>query len=190
MWKKFYTNSGIIMLAVLAAGVWTSNGLSASQAESVISQFVPSEKEWQFHNLSGIPIWVVKNEVVSRNPTSQEIYILLESKYFKKEILTKVFAEMSRKTTDVDWVTISAYSDKKVLRRMIIIDELDAACIDWRKLPDKAKEALGLPIKSSVKGKGTFYARYFAFYSKNSFYYTPVAGPETVEEVVLSKDND
>jgi len=25
MWKKFYTNSGLILLAVLAAGVWTSN---------------------------------------------------------------------------------------------------------------------------------------------------------------------
>jgi hypothetical protein len=28
MWKKFYSNSGLILLAVLGVGVWTSNALS------------------------------------------------------------------------------------------------------------------------------------------------------------------
>src|SRR5262245_39557127 len=102
MWKKLYSNSSLILLAVLAAGFWTSSGLSASPVESALSQFgVPSEKEWQFHNLSGTPIWVVKNDAISR-----DIYILLESKYFKKEILTKLFTELSRKTGYENWVWI------------------------------------------------------------------------------------
>ena len=28
MWKKLYSNSGLILLAVLAAGIWVSNALS------------------------------------------------------------------------------------------------------------------------------------------------------------------
>jgi hypothetical protein len=140
--------------------------------------------------LSGTPVWVVSNKAVGNPPIRRDFYILLESKYFKKEILTEVFTDLSRKATDVNWVTISANSDKKVLRQMIIIDTLDASCMDWRKLPDKAKEALGLPIKSSVKEKRTFYARYFAGFGRNSFYYTPVDETKTVEEVFLGKEND
>jgi hypothetical protein len=91
-------------------------GLSALLAESALSQIgAPPEKEWQFHNLSGTPIWVVKNDAVGNPPIRRDIYILLESKYFKKDILTKLFTELSRKNTDVNQVVISAYSDKEAL---------------------------------------------------------------------------
>jgi hypothetical protein len=87
-------------------------GLSAFLAGSAFSQIgAPPEKEWQFHNLSGTPIWVVKNQAVGNPPSHRNIYILLEPKYFKKDILTKLFTELSRKNTDVNWVVINAYSD-------------------------------------------------------------------------------
>ncbi|HEU0178934.1 MAG TPA: DUF3761 domain-containing protein [Blastocatellia bacterium] len=34
MWKKFYSNSGLILLAVLGAGVWTSNILAIYSRKS------------------------------------------------------------------------------------------------------------------------------------------------------------
>jgi hypothetical protein len=34
MWKKLYSNSGLILLAVLAAGVWFSNILSLFPAKN------------------------------------------------------------------------------------------------------------------------------------------------------------
>src|SRR5262245_5603750 len=43
MWKKLYTNSGLILLAVLAAGVWTSNLLSLYQAKNVAPQGLTAE---------------------------------------------------------------------------------------------------------------------------------------------------
>src|SRR5262245_26804587 len=186
MWNKFYSNSGLILLAVLAAGVWTSSGISASPAEIALFQFgVPSEKESQFQNLSGTPILVVKNEAVGNPPIRQDIYILLESKYFKKEILTKVFRDLSRKATDVNWVVIRASSDSDVLRQKMTIDILDSACFRWWTLTDEQKEALGLPTNSSVKKERVFDARYFANIDREFFYYTPAAGPGTFEEVVL-----
>jgi hypothetical protein len=191
MWKKFYSNSGLILLAILAADVWTSSGFSASQVESALSQFgVPSEKEWQFHNLSGTPFWVVKNKVVGGNLTYQEIYILLESKYFKKEILTKLFADLSRKITVVNCVWIEVCSNKETLRQMIITEFLSSRCLDWGVFTDDEKKALGLPIMSSAKKERVFEAHYSALPGKKFFYYTPVTGPETMEEVDIgSKAN-
>jgi hypothetical protein len=186
MLQKLYTNSGLILLAVLAAGVWTSGGLSSSPAESALSQSGgPSEKEWQFHDLSGTPIWVVSNEAVGHPPIRRDIYILIESKYFRKEILTKVFRDLSRKATDVDWVVIRACSDREVIRQMIIIDILDGACIPYWKFTDEEKKAWGLSTNSSAKKERVFDARYFAGFGREFFHYTPVAGPETAEEVVL-----
>jgi hypothetical protein len=186
MLKKLYSNSSLILLAILAAGAGTSSGLSASPAESTLSQFgVPSEKEWQFHNLSGTPIWVVKNEAVGNPPIRRDIYILLESKYFKKEILTKVFTDLFRTATDVNWVVIRARSDRDALRQRITIDILDSACLNWWTFTDEEKEALGLPTNSSVKKGRVFDAYYFAGFDREFFHYTPVAGPETVEVVVL-----
>ena len=191
MWKKLYSNSGLILLAILAAGVWFSSGLSASPAESALSQFgAPSEKESQFQNLSGTPILVVKNEAVGNPPFRRDIYILLESKYFKKEILTKVFRDLSKKATDVNWVVISACSDKDVIHQKIHLDILLGACLHVEKFTDEEKKAWGLPTNSSLKKERVFDARYFANIDREFFHYTPVDRPEPLVEVVLRKDNN
>src|SRR5262249_1532561 len=123
-------------------------GHSIFLTESVLSQPIigSSKKDWQFDNLSGTPVWIISNEAIGNPPLQRVIYILVESKYFKREVLTQIFTGLSRKITDVNWITIEAYSDKEILRQMIIIDRISGADIDWRTLTNGEKKSLGLPV--------------------------------------------
>jgi hypothetical protein len=179
------------LLATFLIGI----GHSVFLTEGVLSQSVlgSSKKDWRFDNSSGAPVWIVSNKAVGSPPLRRDIYILIEPKYFKREILTKVFADLSRKLSDTNGVTIEAYSDEESLHYSIVLNKLSNLEIDWNSLTASDRKSLGLHINPPVRKDRIFRAHYFVDPSREFFYYTPLAKPaksNDVEWVVLREDKD
>src|SRR5262249_50722216 len=69
-----------------------------------------------------------------------------------------------------------------------ILNRLSSSDIDWEALTANEKKTLGLHINPPVKKEPVLRAHYFVNPSRELFDYTPVVGPNKVEEVVLRED--
>jgi ankyrin repeat protein len=146
-----------------------------------------SEKEWQFDNSSGVPVWIALNSTTNTLPFGRDIYILLDKDYFKRESLTRLFTHYSEKYGDPVWLIIQAFSDKETLRQVMVIDKLSGADIDWTKLPDSFKRGYGLPLDLNQKKNHGLHARFYRDLSKEYFDYTPSLRSKALDRVFLRK---
>jgi hypothetical protein len=99
-------------------------------------------KDWQFDDLSGVPLKIASNAVYSQG---RDIYILLEKNNFQKEILYLVFNYFSKKYPEPTWLTIEAFSDPEDLRVAIKVETLSSRDINVATLTQEDKEYYGLP---------------------------------------------
>ncbi|MCI0388792.1 MAG: ankyrin repeat domain-containing protein [Acidobacteria bacterium] len=155
------------------------------------------EAKWEYNESSGVPVRIALNDVVyssfaDRKPMRREIFILIDAQYFKPDNLKTLFTGLSSDYDQPGDLSITAFSDKAMLRRAIDRHQ-SGMVIDWADTP-KGREAAERWYKKYYPLSSGYYRanysriprRYYTqTYFDEYFLYSPYSAKEEMITVVL-----
>src|SRR5262249_9239013 len=155
------------------------------------------ETKWEYNESYGVPVRIALNDVIyssfgDRKPMRREIFILIDAQHFKPDNLNTLFTGLSSDYEQPSNLSITAFSDKAMLRRAIDRHQ-SGMIIDWTDTPKGRKGAERWAKMYSPLSSGYYrsnYSRiprwyYTQTYFDEYFLYSPESAKEEMITVIL-----
>ena len=120
-----------------------------------------------------VPFLIFLNSVRGEKTNShRQIFLLLEPKDFSEDKLKKLFAFLSKKNNAPKELHITAFSDKKMLKRAVVHYQ-DGLVIEFKDTPKGQKAASQYALENLPLKSGYFRAYYHRSENDEHFEYSP-----------------